>query len=149
MHLLSDMRFCRLCRLLILLSGLLAPCLASAASTRVIVHPDSNVVSLDSVALQGIFTLRDQQWPDGRPIRLLVLPDQAAAHQQFCREILGVFPHQLRRIWDRRVFSGLAPAPRVVADEETMRRQVATTPGAIGYLLHEISNEGVRVVLFP
>ncbi|OQX13281.1 MAG: hypothetical protein BWK76_16475 [Desulfobulbaceae bacterium A2] len=120
-----------------------------AAATRVIVHPDSDGSSLTSAAVQGFFTLRDQQWPDGRAVRVLVLPDPAPAHQQFCREILGVFPHQLRRIWDRRVFSGLASAPRVVTDETAIRQLVATTPGAIGYLLHESSNEGVRVVTLP
>jgi len=137
------------CLLFPALLTLFSSCAACADGLRVIVHPEAAAVGLDSSRVQGIFTLRDQQWPDGRPIHLVVLPDTAPLHQQFCREVLGVYPHQLRRIWDRRVFSGMAPAPRGVIDEAAMRREVAATPGAIGYLSREMSNEGVRVVPLP
>ncbi len=117
--------------------------------------------------LSAIFGMRLRAWTDGTPIRVYVLPDDNAVHVAFSKEILGVFPHQLRTAWDRLVFSGTGQAPREVADEEEMRTRIAgidgTRPvvvgseeqmreklarnaGAIGYLSRKMIDERVDVL---
>lgn len=64
---------------------------------------------------------------------VFVLPDDHPLHQAFCKKLLGVYPHQLRRIWDRGVFSGTGQAPIEVDTLEEMQKRIATTEGAIGY----------------
>ena len=82
----------------------------------------------------------------GRSIRVYVLPDDNAVHVAFSKQILGVFPHQLRTAWDRLVYSGTGQAPLEVASEEEMRARVAGTAGAIGYLSRKMIDESVTVL---
>jgi hypothetical protein len=55
-------------------------------------------------------------------------------------------PHQLRRAWNRQIYSGIGQAPNKVDTEAEMRRLIASTPGAIGYLPEDQINEHVRKV---
>lgn len=79
------------------------------------------------------FTMRLQQWPNAGPVRVFVLPDENPLHADFVKRILGLFPYQLRRVWDRQVYSGTGQAPITVASEQEMIDRVAATPGALGY----------------
>lgn len=78
-------------------------------------------------------TMRLNQWPNGGRIQVFVLPDNHPLHQSASKAILGLYPYQLRRAWDRQLFSGTGPAPTTVATEAELIERVATTPGAIGY----------------
>ena len=86
--------------------------------------------------LREIFFVRVTSWPNGLPIRVFVLPDQNPLHIRFAKEILGVYPYQLRSAWDRMVYSGTGVPPTVVDTEEEMRARLKATPGAIGYEEH-------------
>ena len=118
-------------------------------------------------ALSAIFGMRLRAWADGTPIRVYVLPDGNTVHIAFSKEILGVFPHQLRTAWDRLVFSGTGQAPLQVSDEEEMRTRIAgidaarpevvgseeemreklaQNAGAIGYLSRKMIDERVAVL---
>lgn len=89
---------------------------------------------LTKSGLRAVFGMRLRTWPDGSPIRVFVLPDRHPLHTQFCKRLLGVFPHQMRSAWDRLVYSGTGQAPVEVNSEEEMATKIASTTGAIGYL---------------
>lgn len=93
--------------------------------------PD-NAVSKNTI--RAIFGVRVRKWSDGSPITVFVLPDNDPLHERFSKSQLNIFPHQLRRAWDRQVYSGTGQAPTEVANEEEMVRQLSETPGSIGYL---------------
>lgn len=84
--------------------------------------------------LREIFFERRTRWPDGNPLRVYVLPDQHPIHIRFSKEVLGVYPYQLRSAWDRMVYSGTGTPPVVVESLEQMQEQIRQTPGAIGYI---------------
>jgi len=84
--------------------------------------------------LRAIFFVRQTKWPNGTPVRVFVLPDRHALHIRFTKEVLGVYPYQLRSTWDRMVFSGTGVPPTVVQGADEMRSRVEATPGGIGYL---------------
>lgn len=105
----------------------------AAAVQELIVNQDSVQRPLTRNEARLYFTLRLQQWPDGQPVRVFVLPDEDPLHVAFTKNLLGLFPYQLRGVWDRQVFSGTGQAPTRVADESEMIRRVAATPGAMGY----------------
>jgi hypothetical protein len=84
--------------------------------------------------LREIFFGRQTRWRDGSPLRAFVLPDQNPLHIRFSKEILGVYPYQLRSAWDRMVFSGTGTPPAVVESLEQMKSIIKETPGAIGYI---------------
>ncbi|WP_206019596.1 substrate-binding domain-containing protein [Pseudomaricurvus alkylphenolicus] len=111
-------------------------CLAgpSMADARLTLNPPPHVESLSLNEVRAIFSMRVRAWPDGSPITVFVLPDDDPQHQTFVRQVLTLLPHQLRRNWNRLVYTGIGQAPVEVASETEMRRRLAATPGSIGYL---------------
>lgn len=118
----------------------------AAGEPVVIVNPEVPTTNLGANALRAIFGMRLRAWPDGSAARVYVLKDDSQTHVQFAKQQLSIFPHQLRRAWDRLVYSGTGQAPRTVDSEAEMIAQVASTPGAIGYVSEEMVNDNVRVV---
>jgi len=103
--------------------------------------------NLPKRALRAIFGMRLSRWPDDNSeITVFVLADENPSHAQFCKTTLNVFPHQLRRAWDRLVFSGTGQAPIQVTSEAEMLRRVAETPGAIGYVVKKKLDGRVHVL---
>lgn len=113
---------------------------------EVVISPDVPKENLSRNALRAIFGMRLRIWPDGTPIRVFVLGDESRIHAAFAKKKLGIFPHQLRRAWDRLVYSGTGQAPHEVSSAKEMRAKIASTPGAIGYLPKEMINDSVRLV---
>jgi ABC-type phosphate transport system substrate-binding protein len=129
----------------VLVVGIIWPT-AYGRAQEVVVNPSVSELTLSQGPLRAVFGMRQRSWPDGTPIRVFVLPDQHRVHVDFSKKVLEVFPHQLRSIWDRLVFSGTGQAPIQVGSEGEMRARVATTPGAIGYLSDEMIDDSVRVL---
>ncbi|MGH8611502.1 MAG: hypothetical protein ACREYF_05520 [Gammaproteobacteria bacterium] len=160
----STLRTWVLC--LILLCG--CPARANSDEVDVVVNPATPAgEAIARNTLSAVFGMRLRTWENGTPIRVYVLPDNHAVHVMFCKQILGVFPHQYRTAWDRLVFSGTGQAPLevgseeemrarvagasgeapvVVDSEEEMRTSVAGTSGAIGYLSRNRIDESVTVL---
>ena len=118
----------------------------TALVQELIANQDSTQVQLTRNEARLYFTLRLQEWPSGRPIRVFVLPDVDPLHGSFAKDILELFPYQLRNTWDRQVFSGTGQAPITVANEADMVQRVATTPGAIGYSRSKPGDPRVRTL---
>ncbi|WP_231561642.1 substrate-binding domain-containing protein [Nitrosococcus oceani] len=113
---------------------------------EVVVNPDVPETRLTRNTLRAIFSMRLRTWPDGSLIKVFVLSDNSPLHIQFSKKILNIFPYQLRRTWDRLVYSGTGQAPIEVNSIKEMSNKVASTPGAIGYLSSENTNAQVRTV---
>lgn len=96
-------------------------------------YKPSDQSRLSKEELREIFFARQTRWSDGSPIYPFVLPDDNPLHIRFSKEILGVYPYQLRAAWDRMIYSGTGVPPAVVDDVEEMREKIEQTPGGIGY----------------
>jgi ABC-type phosphate transport system substrate-binding protein len=126
--------------------GLLLCFCNTANSVDLVINRDIDYENVSRNTLRSIFSMRMTQWPNGTPIRVFVMGDKNALHADFTKQLLGVFPHQLRRAWNRQIFSGMGQAPIRVESEEEMLEQIENTPGAIGYLSEEHINEHVRTL---
>ncbi len=115
-----------------------------AMAQTIIVHPEQDNILLSRTSIRAMFAMRIPQWPDGSPVHVFVFEDNHPLHIQFSKSILGMFPYQLRRIWDRQVFSGTGIEPTIVASEQEMLSRVARTKGAIGYVETGSFNDSVR-----
>lgn len=113
---------------------------------EVVTNPLNQTNSLSISTLRSIFSMRMTQWPDGTPIRVFVLRDKDPLHAEFTKQVLGVFPHQLRRAWNRQIYSGTGQAPAQLETEGEMHTKVEKTPGAIGYLTENQDNENIRII---
>ncbi|MEW5770534.1 MAG: hypothetical protein AB1831_09245 [Pseudomonadota bacterium] len=118
----------------------------TAGAVEIIANRDVGVGRLTVTAARAIFGMRQVKWPDGRLIRVFVLPDSHPLHGALCKERLNVYPYQLRQSWDRLVYSGMAQAPEEVASEAELVARVAATPGAIGYAGKVQGNLPIKVI---
>jgi hypothetical protein len=134
----------RLLSFLLLVFSLLPTAPGLAGEIIVNRHVEQQAVSRSFARL--IFTMRVLRWRDGKKIRVFVLPDRHPAHQEFSKRSLDLYPRQLRRVWDRHLFSGSGAVPTQVETVEEMLERVATTPGAVGYLPTGSGNDSVRII---
>lgn len=130
----------RLITIIVLSASVLLLCSNQAPASDVIaVKPrlvdfKGQASKLPPETIREIFFMRLNTWPDGSPIRVFVLPDDHPLHIRFAKEILGVYPFQLRSAWDRLLYSGTGVAPTTVETQEEMQKRIESTPGAIGYV---------------
>ncbi len=117
-----------------------------AFALQLITHPNTEITEISRSTARAIFSMRRQVWPDGAAIRVFVFPDKHKLHKAFAKQLLGVFPHQLRRAWDRKVFSGTGQAPDTVQSEAEMIEMINKTPGAIGYISKDNRDESVQIL---
>ncbi|WP_438765228.1 hypothetical protein [Kushneria sp. TE3] len=110
-----------------------------------IANPSATPGNMTRETVRAIFAMRQRTLPDGEAAHVFVLPDKHPLHERFTKEILGVYPHQLRLSWDRLVFSGTGQAPNEVGSVEEMRQRVASTPGGLGYLEKGAVDDSVSV----
>lgn len=126
----------KLLRILSLIIGILHPgdLLRAEDLKPRILDSNGQVKHLSRETVREIFFMRLNSWPDGSPIRVFVLPDNNPLHIQFAKEVLGVYPFQLRSAWDRLVYSGTGVAPTTVETTEEMQERIRSTQGSIGYI---------------
>jgi hypothetical protein len=126
----------KLLRILSLIIGILHPgeILRADELKLRILDSTGQAKHLSPETIREIFFMRLSSWPDGSPIRVFVLPDNDPLHVQFAKEVLGVYPFQLRSAWDRLVYSGIGVSPTTVETAEEMQMRIRTTQGSIGYI---------------
>lgn len=100
---------------------------------RVIIN-NPVVPDISEQFLREVFSGKMRHWPDGKLIKVIVLKADSPLHQAFIQQRLRMFPYQVQRLWNKRIYSGRADPPIVVNDINAMRTTVVNTPGAIGYL---------------
>ncbi len=110
------------------------PSFEGDSSYIVIAHKNTKTETLTLSRLRTIFGLKVRHWDDQTPILVYTTSPIEKEYDTFCKQILGVFPHQLRRAWGRLIYSGRALSPTTVASFSEMVKAVSTTPGAIGYI---------------
>jgi len=115
----------------------------------VVVNPSVTDEQPSRNELRAIFAMRRATWENGDPLQVFVLPDDHPLHRFFCKHILRIYPHQLRRIWDRNIFSGTGQAPIEVEDMHEMKERISATAGAIGYISEDMLDESLRQVEVP
>ena len=124
----------------------LAPAARAQSDTLLVVHPAVAIEATSQNSARLMFSMQLRQWPDGQPLRVFILPDDDPVHRSFAKDRLGLFPRQLRRVWDRQLYSGTGQVPVTVSDQQEMQRRVAETPGALGYLSSEIKDDTVKAL---
>jgi hypothetical protein len=135
--------------LAVFICGLIVVLMAASGATygqKMIVNPEVGVTAISTDEARLYITMRHKAWPNGLPVKVFVLPDDDLLHRQFANHILGMFPYQLRRVWDRQLYSGTGQAPITVTSEEEMMRRVAATPGAMGYVASLPASAPVRLL---
>ncbi len=74
----------------------------------------------------------------------MVLSDNDPLHIAFSKKVLGLYPYQLRRAWDRQLFTGTGQAPITVSSEQEARQVIAEMPGSLSYVSGDIQNRKIK-----
>ena len=121
-------------------------CSPVVTATEIVVNKSVPSVDYSTADIRAIFTMQKRVWPNNRQIKVYTLSDNSPLHKDFVKNVLQMFPHQIRRIWDRMTFSGTGDAPIELESEQEMVDKIATTPDSIGYTNSTPDNENVRAV---
>ena len=141
----------RLVTLLLALIGLVAVAPFSVNSqdpqVQVIANVSVQLNELSASQVRRIFSMRQTLWPDEQAIVVYVLDDGDEVHQMFAKQILGMFPYQLERMWNKLAFSGLGETPNKVKNEQEMLEKIRKQPGAVGYVMFSSIDESVKSIM--
>lgn len=131
--------------------AMLSACLINQAfGQTVVANLDVSINQISRHELRAIFSMAQRNWPDGSPVTVYVLSDDNALHEAFCKDILNMFPSQIKKNWIRKAFSGTGQTPNKVDSVVEMRERISNTPGAVGYLTEDDLNESVkRIEVLP
>jgi ABC-type phosphate transport system substrate-binding protein len=133
--------------------GALAACLLAAGTARaediaVVANPALPAERLDLETLKKVF-LGEKDYLDGIPVHPVDYRDDRKLRDGFLRATLGISCRAYDSYWVKEVFrSGHFPPVRV-DDADGMLKNVATDPGAVGYVpvAHLKGVTSVRTVL--
>ncbi|MEQ1528024.1 MAG: hypothetical protein ABL925_01815 [Methylococcales bacterium] len=117
----------------------------TAHTAEIIVNTSVPVKQYSLLDVRAIFAMQQRFWPNGERIKVFTLADADPVHKDFVKKNLDMFPHQLRRVWDRMIFSGTGEAPVQIASQAEMVEKIAGTPNSIGYLDSGPKHEKIRV----
>ena len=134
------------CSMLLMVDTVIAEVRSQQNHIQIITHPSVNAAALDKDQVRRIFTMYQTNWSDSQPIVVYVLAQKNTAHQLFSREVLGLFPYQLERIWNKLVYSGLGEAPIKVNSEQEMLEKIQQQPGSIGYIMSLNAPADVNII---
>lgn len=113
-------------------------CNSCFAELKIIANKSVTQSDITLRSVRAIFGMRKLNWDNDKPVTVFVLPDKNPKHIEFSKTKIQLFPYQLRKAWDRLVFSGTGQAPREVSSQQEMQEMVSNTPNAIGYLEHSL-----------
>lgn len=134
------------------LSLLFVACLMASpfalAEVVIIGHP-SGPDSISSNQVRDLYLNRSQALPDGQNAMPFELPEGNATRAEFHDKVTGRNDAQLKAFWSQQVFTGRGQPPAEAGNAPAMKAQVASTPGAIGYIDSADVDDSVKVILTP
>lgn len=134
-------------RLLLVISALLPGALLHAEPLAVIVHPANHNPALTDVQVARIFLGKITIFPDESPATPVTIRDDEALRAEFELKVLGKNPVQLRAYWARQLFTGRGGPPESFPNWDALKKHVANTPGAVGFIPERQLDGSVRAVL--
>jgi hypothetical protein len=118
----------------------------TSKGVEVILNLEVPEKTLEASRAWSLFSCQIITWPNGLPVTAFVLKESNPVHKEFTKNLLNVFPYQLRSACDRRVFSGTGKSFIEVNTLEDMFNRVVNTPGSIGYLPDRWDGDSVRAI---
>jgi len=125
--------------------------LASPARAEVVVvmSAKAGVDTLSQAQVSQIFLAKSNSLPGGGQATPIDQEEGAAAREEFYKKVAGRDAAQLKAYWSQLMFTGKAQRPKHVDGDDAVKKAVAASPGAIGYINAGAVDASVKVVLKP
>jgi ABC-type phosphate transport system substrate-binding protein len=118
---------------------------ALAEDVVVVINKD-NSNNIDLAYVAKIYSGALRSWPDGSAVMAIDYPEDADVRVQFSLKILNRSVANMRAIWSQNIFSGKGLPPRVVINDEEIKRTIVANKYAIGYLPASQVDSSVKVI---
>lgn len=95
-------------------------------------HQSHSELSINDLKLY--YSLRKKLMKNGDRALLTTLDLDTQESIEVFRFLMGVYPYQIQRTWDRAVFSGRGSAPIILNESQQIITYVSQNTGALGYV---------------
>lgn len=112
--------------------ALLAPLVQ--AQVVVIVHPSVAASAPKPEQIANLFLGKVDTLPGSPVLTPIDQTEGKTTRSQFYKAVANRDEAQVKAYWSRIMFTGRAQAPRALGSDTEVKRLVAATPGAIGYI---------------
>lgn len=136
-------------RRMALLAILSCAAFAAQAEVVVVMSARSDVATLTAPQVSQIFLAKSSALPGGGRAVAIDQVEGAAVRDAFYTKVTSRDAAQLRSYWSQLMFTGRAQRPKQVTGDAAVKREVAATVGAIGYIDSASVDASVKVVLKP
>jgi len=119
---------------------------AGRADVVAVVSAKNPLPALTRNQAVDIFLGKASRFPDGSMAVPIDLAEGSVARDEFYSRFAGKSPAQLTAHWSKIIFTGRGQPPREVATAAELKKRLAVTPGAIGYLERDQVDATVQVV---
>lgn len=129
----------------LLLSAALAAGPAAAEVVVIANKAGPDVMTKEQVA--DVFLGKVTSLPGGAGAAPMDLPESNAMREEFYTKTTGKSAAQVKSYWAKMSFTGKGTPPKEAASSAEVKKAVAATPGAIGYVEKSAVDGSVKVVL--
>jgi ABC-type phosphate transport system substrate-binding protein len=121
----------------------------AAADVVAVVSAKSAVSALSKTELRDIFLGKVSRFPDGTIATPVDLTEGSLERDEFYQKLVGKSPAQIKAYWSKLIFTGRGLPPKTVASTQEMKKHLADSPAAIGYLERSAIDGSLKVAGAP
>lgn len=132
-----------------LATALMAASALAHAEVVVVMSAKSTVGSLTQAQVSQIFLAKSLGLPGGGTAVPIDQDEGSATRNAFYSQVTGKDAAQMKAYWSQLMFTGKAQRPKKVSGDDAVKKAVAASPGAIGYIDAAAVDGSVKVVLKP
>lgn len=99
-----------------------------------IIIASDNVDKISMETVSNLYSFRQKFISNSQRVKLTYLPLNSEDTVVFTQKVFNYYPYQLKRIWDRLVFSGKASPPKLFEEAGSLLDFIKNNNNVIGYL---------------
>lgn len=107
----------------------------AAEDFQVIVNASSSTTEIERAEVARFFLRQSLKWSDGQPVLPVDQSSRSVVRDAFSRGVLKQPLPAVDTYWQRQIASGRTLPPPVKTSDAEILAYVASTPGAIGYVV--------------
>jgi len=120
--------------------------MAQAEEYAVIINP-GNTATLSKDLVTSYYMGDIKAWAGGLPVKLLGLPADNAVRSAFDKNVLGKTAMQMKDLWMKNTMAGKADPPKEMDSDVEVKKAVASSRYAMGYIKAANVDDTVKVIL--
>lgn len=121
--------------------------MSMTAQAQVVVIAGKSVGDMSKDQVSDIFLGKSTTIPGGGTAVPVDQPESSPLRDEFYSKVTGKSASQAKSLWSKLAFTGKGTPPKEMGSSAEVKKTVAGTPGAIGYIEKAAVDDSVKVVL--